>query len=150
MTDRGSRILIPSVDQIVALHDQVVARTGGASGIRSIEAIAGAWGRAETRRHYQDDVVAIELASTLGVSIAKAHGFVDGNKRAAYGALNLTLQMNGLKIGAEASATVWAMVEAAKGDGGTEDLEQWLSWVCRADPVYQALFDYDAAGPELT
>lgn len=109
--------IIPSVEQIISLHDHVVQATGGAKGIRSLDAIAGAWGRADTRRHYQGKVVAIELGATLAVSLAKAHGFVDGNKRAAYGALNLTLQMNGLQIAAETGVVVDMIVEAAQGDG---------------------------------
>jgi death on curing protein len=143
-----SKVQIPSVEHIVEVHDRVLAMTGGASGVRSIDAIAGAWGRAEARRFYEPDMSATAAAATLAVSIAKAHGFVDGNKRAAYGALAMTLSLNGEKLHAGPDETVVMIIDAAAGDGSIDELAAWLDENAGPDPVYQKLFDYDLAGPE--
>ena len=143
----GTLPRLPDVDMLVSLHETVLERVGGASGIRSIDAIAGAWGRAATRLHYAPDTDIPVLAATLAVSIAKAHGFADGNKRTAYGAIAMTLAMNGYHLNAGPAETVEAIVAAAAGDGDPERLGAWLADHAAPDPVYRALFDYDLAGP---
>lgn len=142
------KIPVPSVAQIIDLHDCIVQRTGGAHGIRSMFAIESAWARTEAHQYYQAGITPIQVAATLCVSVAKAHGFVDGNKRAAYAALNLTLQFNGMQITAQNDDTVRKLISSAAGKGGPQELEAWLKENSQEDPVYQALFDYDAAGPE--
>jgi len=145
-----STIQIPSVELIISLHDHVVEQTGGASGIRSLDAIAGAWGRTESRKFYEPDMTVPAVAATLGMSIAKAHGFADGNKRAAYGAMSMVLSMNGYVLSADPAAAVEAIVGAAAGDGDTEKLQEWVTAHATADPIYQSLFDYDLSGPEVS
>jgi death-on-curing protein len=136
------RIQIPTIQQIVDLHDLIVAKVGGATGIRSIDAIAGAWGRAETRVHY-GNVDVPGIAATIAVSIAKAHGFADGNKRAAYGAMTQTLALNGFALQAPAADAVTQIISAASGSGAPEDLADWLRDNAALDPVYAGLFTYD-------
>jgi death-on-curing protein len=143
-------ILLPTIDQVIALHDRTIAENGGGAGIRSRDVLESAWGTAESFGHYMGDVDAFQVAALLAVRITKGHGFVDGNKRAAYGALSLTLQLNGYVLGASTSETVEAIVKAASGDGGSGDFDEWLCEHCTKDPTYQALFDYDAAGPEVS
>jgi death-on-curing protein len=145
----GNRIQLPDINQISALHDRVMISTGGPLGVRSFDALAGAWARAQGREHFEEGVSPTQLAATLSVSIAKAHGFVDGNKRAAYGALSMSLSLNGIGIDAPTDEIVGKIVEAAAGDGSTGDLEDWLLTVTYQDPVYQALFDFDMSGPEV-
>ena len=145
-----SKIQIPSVELIIDLHDRIIEQTGGASGIRSIDAIAGAWGRTESRMHYEPDMTVPAVAATFCMSIAKAHGFADGNKRAAYGAMSMVLSMNGFKLEAAPQAAVDAIVGAAAGDGNTEMLEEWVTAHATHDPIYQSHFDYDLSGPEVS
>jgi len=141
-------ILLPDINHIIQLHDRIILATGGVEGLRSPDALASAWSRAEAIRFYDKGASTYEVAAGLCVSIAKAHAFVDGNKRAAYGALNLTLQMNSLKIEAQSDEVVDVIVSNASGNGRMEKLAAWLSVHCVADPVYQALFDFDARGPD--
>lgn len=136
------RIQIPSVQQIVDLHDRIVSEVGGARGIRSTDAIAGAWGRAEARIFY-GEVDVWGAAATLAVSVAKAHGFADGNKRAAYGAMALTLALNGRSFELTPVAAVDLIVAAATGDGAPEALADALRAAGTVDPVYPALFRFD-------
>jgi death-on-curing protein len=145
-----SKIQLPSVEMIIDLHDRVVAQTGGAPGIRSIDAIAGAWGRTESRKFYEPDMTVPAAAATLSMSVAKAHGFADGNKRAAYGAMSMVLSMNGYALTADPAAAVEAIVGAAAGDGDTEKLQAWVTAHAAPDPIYQSLFDYDLSGPEVS
>ena len=143
------KIHIPSVELIVDLHDRIVDQTGGASGIRSLNAIAGAWGRTESRKFYEPDMTVPAVAATLGMSIAKAHGFADGNKRAAYGAMAMVLSMNGYALDASPEGAVEAIVGAAAGDGDTEKLQAWVTAHAAPDPIYQSLFEYDLNAPAV-
>lgn len=56
--------------------------------------LAGAVHRTETRIHYAGEVDLFVLTALLGVAIAKAHSFMDGNKRTAYQAMFVQLDVN--------------------------------------------------------
>lgn len=138
-------IRLPSIAQILALHDDMITRCGGSSGLRSLDALAGAWGRAESHGHYVPEADLAERAAVLTVSIAKAHAFSDGNKRAAYGALCMTLSLNGFTLGSAVAETRDRIIGAASERDAHEALAAWLRENISPDPVYQALFNYDAS-----
>lgn len=77
--------------EVLALHDTLVARYGGAQGIRDMGAVEAAVFRPQCG--YYGDIV--EEAAALLESLLINHPFVDGNKRVAFAACDVFLRING-------------------------------------------------------
>lgn len=76
----------PSLDEIVAIHADLITRFGGAAGIRDRGALEAAVARPRTGYH-QD---LIQEAAALWESLSQNHPFLDGNKRVAVTATALS------------------------------------------------------------
>ncbi|WP_332660418.1 type II toxin-antitoxin system death-on-curing family toxin [Brevundimonas sp.] len=97
---------------IVTLHDYVLARTGGSSGLRDEGLLESALSRPFNRWSYEGVEDVRDLAATYCVGLAKNHPFIDGNKRAAFLALGVFLELNGWTLTAtddDAIATFYAV-----------------------------------------
>ncbi len=81
----------PSIEEVVAIHDEQIALFGGSYGIRDEGALASAVMRPQLG--YYDSL--IEEAAALMESLAMNHPFVDGNKRTALDATDTFLHLNG-------------------------------------------------------
>jgi len=111
---------------LIELHDEILGETGGASGIRDESLLEAALARPINRHLYEgiDDIV--ELAATYAVAVSSNHPFIDGNKRAAFMALGLFLEINGQSLEAAEDAATDAMLAVASGQWGIEQLGDWL------------------------
>nr|MCU0912719.1 type II toxin-antitoxin system death-on-curing family toxin [Paracoccaceae bacterium] len=67
---------------IIVIHDRQIARHGGAPGLRDRALIEMGAARAMNAAAYGRTSLA-EIAAAYAFGIAKAHAFVDGNKRTA-------------------------------------------------------------------
>lgn len=83
-----------SIDDILAIHFQLIEDFGGEKGIRDIKALESALGRLQTG--YYGDIM--EETAALMESLAINHPFVDGNKRVAFFASDVFLRLNGFYI----------------------------------------------------
>ena len=72
----------------------------------------------------QPDVA--ELAAAYGFGIARNHPFVDGNKRTAFVAVELFLDLNGCRLIAEDAACVLTMLALAAGDIDETTFAGWI------------------------
>jgi len=113
-------------DLLVRLHDELLRVTGGASGIRDEGLLNSALARPVNRYAYEGVADIVELAATYAVGIASNHPFVDGNKRAAFMALGLFLEDNGLRLTATQDAATEAMLGVARGEVDIPTLIEWL------------------------
>jgi death-on-curing protein len=111
---------------LVRLHDEVLRETGGASGIRDINLLRSALARPLNRYAYDGVTDLIELAATYAVAISGNHPFVDGNKRAAFMALGLFLDDNGLELIADGDDATHTMLAVAAGELDIPALTAWL------------------------
>lgn len=84
----------PTMDEALALHQQVIARFGGTDGVRDQGLLESALFRPQTG--YYDTLVA--MAAALMDSVLTNHAFVDGNKRMAFFLADIFLRMNNAKI----------------------------------------------------
>jgi death-on-curing protein len=112
-----------TLDEALRIHRRLIEEFGGAEGIRDAGLIEIALLRPQTG-YYAD---LIEEAAALWESLAMNHGFVDGNKRVAYGCLELFLQMNAMDIIADnddLERFIYSNLEA--GTFRKDVLEQWL------------------------
>lgn len=111
---------------LIRLHEEVLRVTGGAGGIRDVNLLNSALARPAHRYGYEGLTDLVELAATYAVAIASNHPFVDGNKRAAFMALGLFLDDNGLKLIADPADATDAMMGVARGDIDISRLTDWL------------------------
>lgn len=113
-------------DLILGLHDDILAATGGAAGVRDEGLLESALARPQHRFGYEGLHDIVELAATYAVAISSNHPFVDGNKRAAFMALGLFLDDNGLSLIAAPDDATHAMLLVASGKMNIEELTVWL------------------------
>lgn len=100
---------------VVILHDRQIARHGGAAGMRDRGLLVGAL--AQPRNLAANDAPDLAvLAAAYAFGIAKAHSFVDGNKRTAFVTAATFLRLNGLHMRPMPLDGVRMMEELAAGD----------------------------------
>ncbi|RZJ01073.1 MAG: type II toxin-antitoxin system death-on-curing family toxin [Brevundimonas sp.] len=111
---------------VIALHDYVLARTGGSPGLRDGGLLESALARPLNRWSYEgvDDIR--DLAATYGVGLAKNHAFVDGNKRAAFLGVGVFLELNGWRLTATDEGATTTFYGLASGEVGEDALAAWI------------------------
>lgn len=110
---------------LLAIHEEQLAEHGGASGIRDQGLFESAIARAQQLEAYgKPDVAA--LAAAYGFGLARNHPFVDGNKRTAFVAVELFLDLNGSELTATDADAVMTMLALAAGELGEQDFAAWL------------------------
>lgn len=118
---------------VLLLHDDILAATGGATGVRDEGLLESALARPLNRFAYERVEDLLELAATYAVAIASNHPFVDGNKRAAFMALGLFLEDNGLTLVATNDDATEVMFGVAQSQVTIEALTEWLR--TRVEPL---------------
>src|SRR3981081_156364 len=113
------------VEIMIDLHAEQLALFGGPAGIRDQGMLESALGRPINKFTYgETDLAALEAAYAFG--IAKNHPFVDGNKRAAFGALIVFLGLNGIDLDVPPEAATAIILEVAAGAIDEDGLTRWL------------------------
>jgi death-on-curing protein len=110
---------------VMAIHSQEIARHGGADGLRDPAALEGALARPRQLAAYGTPDAA-DVAAAYAFGIAKAHAFVDGNKRTAWVVSRLFLADNGRRLDFERAEAVEAMVGLAAGALSESGFATWL------------------------
>jgi len=110
---------------IDAVHDMQLAEHGGASGVRDEGLLDSALARPKNVYAYgETDLCA--LAATYAAGIAHNHPYIDGNKRTAFLAAYIFLQINGLELKADEISAAKTMVALASGEIDKEGFADWL------------------------
>jgi death on curing protein len=112
-----------TVADVLAIHDDQIARYGGATGVRDPGLLEAALFRPQTG-YYQD---LIAEAAALWESLSQNHAFIDGNKRVGFAAAFTFLAINGVEITADADQT-WSFLGALyeSHELRFEELDAWL------------------------
>jgi len=111
---------------VLAIHDRQIARHGGACGLRDRALLEMGCARAVNLAAYAEPSLA-EIAAAYAFGIAKAHAFVDGNKRTAFVTALTFLRLNGFAFRPEPVEGVRMMEALATGEVGEADFAKWLS-----------------------
>lgn len=111
---------------VLLLHEDIIAETGGAAGVRDEGLLDSALARPLNRFAYESVTDIVELAATYAVAIASNHPFIDGNKRSAFMALGLFLEDNGFLLVAKPDDATEAMMAVARNEATIEALTAWL------------------------
>ncbi|MDF3822419.1 type II toxin-antitoxin system death-on-curing family toxin [Leptospira sp. 96542] len=109
-----------------AIHLDQIKQHGGSLGIRDEGLLESALDRPKNTWHYLPKSTLFELASSLGVGIAKNHPFIDGNKRTSFLLIYVFLAMNGFKIETSENEVVQVMLKVAEGSIKEPKLAIWL------------------------
>ena len=112
------------------IHDRQIARHGGASGTRDPALLEMGCARALNRAVYEDADL-FDIAAAYAYGIAKAHAFVDGNKRTAFVAAFTFLRLNGVFVRPDPGMGVRQMEDLASGDLTEEAFADWVRGLAR-------------------
>lgn len=107
------------------LHQELVREHGGSYGVRDEGLIESALARPQNRWAYEAGADLPALAAAYGFGLARNHGYVDGNKRAAFAALYVFLGLNGLDLEVPEPDVVAVMTGVADGSITEDELAIW-------------------------
>jgi len=109
--------------EVMLIHRVMIERFGGADGVRDMGALESALFRPQSG-HYADTIAE---AAALFESLAMSHPFVDGNKRVAFGAVDVFLRINGIRLVAKPMAIhKWMIGHLEKGTFALASIETYL------------------------
>ena len=109
----------------LAIHDEQLAEHGGASGVRDLGLLESALARPLNLASYGEPDTA-ELGAAYAIAIARNHPFIDGNKRTAFMAMVLFLDLNGMRFEPSDGEAVLTMLGLAAGQVTDEAFTEWV------------------------
>lgn len=113
---------------IYAVHDEQLAEHGGPVGVRDAGLLESALAKPQNAAAYGTNGKpdAFDLAAAYGHGIARNHPFVDGNKRTAFVAAELFLELNGYALTASDADCVLTTLALAAGDIDEATFANWI------------------------
>jgi len=110
---------------VYIIHDRQIARHGGASGLRDEGQLKGALQRPINKWQYENSDT-FGCAAAYAFGIAKAHAFVDGNKRTSFVTSVTFLRLNGWHFVTDPAEGVAFMEDLASGAVSEESFRNLL------------------------
>jgi death on curing protein len=110
----------------LAVHDEQLAEHGGGTGVRDSGLLESALARPQNRLAYDAKADLPTLAAAYAFGLARNHPFVDGNKRTAFVAAELFLDLNGMTLAANDQDCVLMMLRLAAGEIEESAYAEWL------------------------
>lgn len=110
---------------VLTIHDRQIARHGGAAGLRDLALLEMGCARALNLAAYAQAEPA-RIAAAYAFGIAKAHAFVDGNKRTAFVTAVAFLRLNGYGFRPDPFEGVKMMEDLASGEIDETGFAAWL------------------------
>ena len=121
-----------SVHLAVNWHARLIERFGGLAGVRDMGLLESALARPANLVAYGENVTAEKLGALYGVGVAKAHAFIDGNKRIAFAVMIAFLRAHGRTLDATEAEATEIMLKVAASEMDEGQLERWLMSRCRS------------------
>jgi len=112
---------------LLALHEESLAEHGGLRGFRDEGLYDSALIRPQQILNYQPDATLAQLAAAYAFGMTRNHPFTDGNKRAAYLALDTFCRSNGWAVKTTQLDVLNTMLALAAGDMTEETLTAWIT-----------------------
>lgn len=101
--------------EAIALHGVLLARHGGAEGVRDTALLQAALARPRQYAAYDSDADIIGMAARYTAGMVQNHPFVDGNKRTGFLLGALFLELNGHAFHARQEDAANAVIALAAG-----------------------------------
>jgi len=134
-------------EDCLSFHDKLLARFGGASGVRDKGLLLSALARPQHVFAYEKSSL-FDLAAAYAHGIVKNHPFIDGNKRSGFLAATLFLEANGIRFNGDERDAVIQTLALAAGESTLQDFSAWLQRVSiqsPSEPTDAPLHDRDAS-----
>ena len=112
---------------LLIAHEAQLVEHGGLRGFRDEGLFDSALIRPQQILHYKADATLAELSAAYAFGITRNHPFTDGNKRAAYIALDTFCRINGWLLQANEVEIFETMMALAAGELTEEVLAVWIS-----------------------
>jgi len=118
---------IISLFQILEMHRQIIAQSGGTLGVRDFGALESALAQPTMTFDKKELYSTLtEKTAALTFSLAMNHPFVDGNKRVAHAAMEVLLFLNGCEINATVDEQEELFLNLAGGKLTRGELSKWI------------------------
>jgi death-on-curing protein len=116
-----------SLEEVLAIHENVVSKTGGSKGVRDLGLLESAISRPfqSFGGHELYPDVAGKSAAILE-SIVKNHPFMDGNKRTGYVLMRSLLLLHGEDINASEDEKYDFVIAVAEGRLDFDGIKAWI------------------------
>ena len=117
------RLLTPEL--IEAIHESIL-NPGELQGRARDKSLDGALARVTNRLAYSLVTDVFDLAAAYALAIARGHCFNDGNKRTAFQAMDVCLDLHGVQIAWNTENVADVIIRAAQGLVDEPTLADWL------------------------
>ena len=116
------------LDQAISIHQVLIEKFGGASGIKDRGALEAALYRPYATFDQKDLYPSpVEKAAAILESILINHPFIDGNKRTGYVLMRLTLLEGGLDIMANQKDKYEFVIQVSEGKMDISRIKDWIA-----------------------
>ncbi len=116
-----------SIAEVLALHERLIASSGGSMGVRDLGALESAVAQPHAAFAQQDLYPSLtSKAAALCFSLVMNHPFVDGNKRIGHAAMEVFLNLNGSEINCPVDEQESIMLSLASGELNRAALTEWI------------------------
>lgn len=113
--------------QVLMLHDQLIASTGGSNGLRDEGLLQSALAAPFQSFDGADAFQSIQQkAARLAYGLVKNHPFVDGNKRIGAHTMLVFLALNGIDLDYTQEELSEIILSVAASESGYDELLRWL------------------------
>jgi death-on-curing protein len=116
-----------TLNEVLALHQQVIAQSGGAAGVRDVNGLDSAIVQPQMSFGGQELYPTLaDKAAALAFSLVLNHPFIDGNKRVGHAAMETFLVLNGHELNAPVNEQEHVILQLAAGALGRADFTDWV------------------------
>lgn len=120
-------MILLTVDEIIAIHGKLIAKTGGSNGLRDRGLLESAvFSAASSFDEVEQYPSTEEKSARLAYAIINNHAFVDGNKRIGILVMLMTLKLNNVKITYSQTELINLGLSVASGQYGYSDIYNWI------------------------
>jgi len=120
-------VWLPTLAQVLLIHERLILRTGGSAGIRDTGLIESALSRAEAGfGAYEAYPDMLSKAAAICCGLTQNHGFVDGNKRIGVTTMLMILRKNGVSLSYTQDELVDLGLSIAQGKTNVPETTAWL------------------------
>ena len=120
-------MILLTVDEIIALHTKLIARTGGSDGLRDPGLLESAVYSAQSGFGEEEAYPSIpEKAARLMYGLVSNHAFLDGNKRIGVFVMLMTLKLNGISLRYTQDELIELGLSTASGTAAYDEILLWI------------------------
>lgn len=120
-------MILLTVDEIIMLHNKLLAATGGFPGLRDRGLLESAVFSINASFEDVERYATVEeKAARLAFALISNHPFADGNKRVGVLAMLMTLRLNGVPLKYTQQELIDLGLAAASGKAGYRNILEWV------------------------